>query len=99
MKQKNRVRPLLEVLEDRMVPALSITFDGSNLTIGDGGLNGGPAAGQLVLNQGAGTVQVRDGAAGVNDLGTYAVSGFVHVNLNNSAASVTVNIGGNSSSG
>src|SRR5262245_1524151 len=91
----NKIKPVMECLEERRVPALSITFDGSNLTIGDGALLGAPNGGTLTVTQGAGTVTVAD----ANPLGTYAVTGNVTVRLNNAAANVVVAMGGNSTSG
>jgi fibronectin-binding autotransporter adhesin len=95
MQKKNRFHPTLEALEERWAPALSVTFDGSNLTIGDGGLLGSPDGGTLTITQGAGTVTVADS----QPLGTYAVTGKITVNLNNDPANTVFAMGGNSTAG
>src|SRR4051794_1981199 len=77
----------LEFLEDRTVPALLLQFDPSgNLT----GIFGNNVT-AVTLNEGAGTVQVLEGA---NDLGTYAVVGDLRVSLGNAvgAGTLTVNM-------
>jgi hypothetical protein len=49
MKARLRTHLTLEVLEDRSCPSISAMFDGTNLTLGDGFLNGAPTNGVLTI--------------------------------------------------
>src|SRR4051812_24380368 len=96
-----RLRPSrrlsLETLEGRLCPApLYLAFDGTNLTIGDGGLMGATSSGTLNVTQNASDVTVADG---VTPLGTYAVTGKITVRLNNLPETVNFNLGGNATAG
>src|SRR4051812_24373304 len=95
MKSSLRTRLAVETLEDRRCPALNYFFDGSNLTIGDGMLRGAPVGGILTLTQNASDLTVADGASST----TYAVTGNVTVRLNNVAATVNVDLDGNTMPG
>ena len=92
MKTMLRVRPRLEVLEDRCAPAVNILFDGSNLTItGDPGTT-------LLITQNPADVTVTDDFGAY---GPYAVTGNITAALTNTVAarSITYALGANAANG
>src|SRR4051812_515943 len=92
----NKVRPLLEQLEDRWVPAVSSSFSGGTLTIGNGtAANGTPSvnAGIPTLNitfNDDGTVSAGQGTS-LTNLGNHVPAANVSVRLYNVASQTMVN--------
>jgi len=86
MKKNFSIRPAVEVLSDRTVPALLLQLDGGGNLTGIFGVPDGDV--DLIFTADDEVNVVEDG----NDLGTYAVPGNLSVSLGNVVASTLLNI-------
>lgn len=94
-----RLRPRLAVdqLEARDVPAVSLTFSGGSLTLVGDNQNNNLTVTATAANQ----VQVLNGvgAGPQANMGTYALTGSLRVQMGNGADTVTLNLGANTLGG